>query len=188
MVFDVSDEYRNWDQRRSKIPEGLYLLRCFHAKKMHFEFRAGQMGMSMIVLLFDTDYDGRMRVIPHYCRIPKENHIGQRSYFYRTWTLAAGHPPDRPRLKDMPLYVLEGKYFEGIVGFHKPLESEEISRQLYMFSDLNEAVCVCGKRESEHHGNNNIECKEFSVKRKEVPEELWYSEVKILVKGIPIPT
>jgi len=177
----VSEEYRKWEQRKPKIPEGLYFLRSFHAEKITYEFRGGKVKAPMTVLLLDTVYDGKNHTLPHFMPIADENHIGEKSFYYRAWTLAAGHRPERPRLKDMPLYVLEGKYFEGMVRFHKPLESDELSKDLYRYDELSEPLCICGRKESEH-GKKDSECAEFRLQRMTVPEELWWSKVTKLVR------
>jgi hypothetical protein len=180
-----SDYYREWNQRKSKIPEGIHILRSFHAKKIEYKYRGGKIVAPMVVLLLDTVCEGKNQVVPHFMPIPDENHIGERSFYYRAWTLAAGHRPERPRLKDMPLYVLEGKYFYGIVKFHKTLESDEVSRDLYRWDESSEPLCTCGRKESEH-GKEDCECLEFKLQRKTVPEELWWSKVKVLLSRVEV--
>jgi hypothetical protein len=187
MEHRVSDQYRKWEQRKSRIPEDIYILRSFHAEKIEYKYRGGKIVAPMIVLLLDTVYDGKNQVIPHFLQIPDQDHIGKQSRFYRAWTLAAGHPADRPRLKDMPLYVLVGKYYEGVVVFNKPLETEEVSRDIYRWEELSEPICICGHKESEHGmGVPEFECQKFILKRKTMPEELWWSKVKILLRRVVV--
>jgi hypothetical protein len=182
--YRESDVYGKWNQRRSKIPDGIYVLRSFHVEKIEYKYRGLKKMVPTVVLFFDTVHDQKNQVIPYFLPVEDPDHIGKQSKYYRAWTLAAGHTPDRPRLKEMPLYMLTGKYFEGIVTSHRPLESEEVSRDLWLFDELSEPICLCGRKESSHGAGS--ECNKFVLKRMVMPEELWWSKVKILVRRLNI--
>lgn len=116
--------YESWNENRTRIPPGRYLLRCIKAQKANFwmEGKGGYGKSEKILLLFEVfEGDHTGAIVPMFLPLSPDGKLHQGSKYYVFWCIANGiRKPKRARLKEMPMSKFEGKVFCGEVVDVKP--------------------------------------------------------------------
>jgi len=100
------DKIEEWNEHRTKIPPGKYLLLCVKAGKANV-WHQGQGGWGKkekVILWFEVvegDYMGK--ILPMFLTLGNNGKVPQGSNYFRAWCVANGlERPQRARLKEMP--------------------------------------------------------------------------------------
>jgi hypothetical protein len=113
-----------WNENRTKIPAGRYLLKCISGKKANIYHQGdGGWGRSeKIMLWFEVVQGDQMgKILPMFLPLRKDGKIPQGSKYFTCWCIANGlRRPQRARLKEMPPVKFIDKAFEGEVVDVKP--------------------------------------------------------------------
>jgi len=121
-VDDINEKIKRYDEHRTKIPEGRYLLFCVKCGKWTFSYK-GKF-VPKIVLWFEIrgECDDYGKIIPMYLEITDDGKVRPRSDYAKFWIIANGcQLPERYRLKEMPPSKFVGQYFDAFV---KDVKSE----------------------------------------------------------------
>lgn len=124
------DKIEEWNEHRTKVPAGRYLLKCIKAEKTKIwhQGTGGWGGSEKVVLWFEiTGGEHSGKVVPMFLPLQKDKYgkttgkVPQGSHYFTYWVIANGLKwPERARLKEMPVSKFVDKVFEGEVVDVKP--------------------------------------------------------------------
>ncbi len=133
---DIDEKVSHYDEHRTRIAEGRYLLFCVRWEKKTFRFK-GKFVLK-IVLWFEVrgDCDDRGKIVPMFLEISEDGKVRPRSDYAKFWIIANEcQPPERYRLKEMPPSKFWGKYFDAYVKDVKPeWETGEEQPEVFHYS------------------------------------------------------
>ena len=116
--------YDEWNQHRTRLPAGQYLVKCLGGQKTEFYLQGtrGYGKSEKIALMFqiiEGEYMGA--ILPMFLSSPEKGKVPQGSKYYVFWSIANGNrKPTRSRLKEMPLSKFQNKVFRAEVVTVKP--------------------------------------------------------------------
>lgn len=118
------DKIEEWNEHRTKIPPGRYLLRCIKAGKANVwhEGQGGWGRAEKVILWFEVVQGDHMgALVPMFLPLGNNGKIPQGSKYFTAWCIANGlRRPQRAGLKEMPPLKFKDKVFEGEVVDVKP--------------------------------------------------------------------
>ena len=119
------DILEQWNEHRTRIPPGKYLLKCIKAGKERIwhQGEGGPGGSQKVVLWFEVvEGEQKGKIVPMFLRIGDNGKVPQGSKYYVAWCIANGlRRPPRARIKEMPPLKFRDKVFNGEVVDVKPL-------------------------------------------------------------------
>ena len=124
------DKAEEWNEHRTKIPQGRYFLKCFKAERVRIwhEGQGGYGRSEKIILWFEVVQGDEMgKVLPMFLplQVDKQGNatgkVPQGSKYFTAWCIGNGlQRPQRARLKEMPPLTFKDKIFYGEVVDVKP--------------------------------------------------------------------
>jgi hypothetical protein len=118
------DLYEEWNENRTKVPPGKYLLKCIAAgkRKVWHEGQGGWGRSEKIILWFEIIEGEHLgKVVPMFLPLGRNGRVPQGCKYFICWCIANGlRKPKRARLKEMPPSKFKDKVFEGEVVDVKP--------------------------------------------------------------------
>jgi len=135
---DIDKKINGWHERKTKIPEGRYILFCSKWEKRTMNFKGRY--IPKIILWFEVrgDSDDYGKIIPMFLEIDDGEKVKPRSDYAKFWIIANGCQfPERYRLKEMPPSRFVGKFFDALVRDVKPTwETGEEQPEVFHYSKV----------------------------------------------------
>lgn len=120
----MDPKIEEWNEHRTKIPAGRYLLKCVKGGKANVwhEGQGGWGRSEKIILWLEVLQGDEMgKVLPMFLPLGKNGKVPQGSKYFTAWCIANGlRRPLRARLKEMPPSKFKDKVFEAEVVDVKP--------------------------------------------------------------------
>ncbi len=141
------DKIEAWDESRTKIPRGKYLLKCVKAGKANIwhEGKGGWGRSQKIILWFEVvqgEYMGK--ILPMFLPLGKNGKVPQGSKYFTAWCISNGlQRPQRARLKEMPPIKFKNKVFDAEVVDVRPRWINGVEQpDLFHYSRVDVLYCL----------------------------------------------